>query len=162
MNLKKIRLDQSGISDAIFFRQKTNIFDKRIITHLKNHYKKNKTELRYCLHKDKSNNMQVMINLIIRKKKYQIHFHNYSDEYYFPIVGSLKILTFCKQGTFVSSNEIDKKNNFLGKVFKKQTHIAIPVKKFCIYLEFRSGNFTNHKNIFLKKFLNYNEAIKLK
>ena len=162
MNLKKISLDQSGKSDAIYFLQKSNFFDKRIVTYLKNHYKKNKTELRFCLHSNKLNNLQVMVNLIIKKKKYQLHFHKYSDEYYFPLVGDIKILTFSNNGTYESSNEINKKNNFLGKVYKKQTHVAIPLSKFCIYLEFRSGNFINHKNIFLKKFITYSKAKKIK
>lgn len=162
MNLKKIKLDKSGKSNAIFFDKRTNIFDKRIITYLKNHYKKNKTELRFCLHFDKFTNLQVMINLIIRKKKYQLHFHKFSDEYYVPLVGNLKLLNFSTKGTFKSAIEIDKKNNFIGKIFKKETHVAIPIKKFCIYLEFRSGNFIKHKNKFLKKFIDYNKALKLK
>tara|TARA_B100000989_G_C19477248_1_gene443484 strand:+ start:656 stop:1141 length:486 start_codon:yes stop_codon:yes gene_type:complete len=161
MKSKKIILDKSGKSNALFFKNNMNVFDKKIINFLENHYKKKKTELRFCLHKSKSTNLQVMINLIVKKDKYQLHYHNFSDEYYFPIKGNLKLLTFDKKNKFINSFKVDKKKGFLGKIIKGQTHIAVPLKNFCIYLEFRSGNFTQHKNVFSKKFVNYKEALKL-
>ena len=161
MKSNKLRLDSSGKSPAFFFNGKVSIFNKKIISRLEDHYKKNKTELRFCLHKDKKSNLQVMINLIVKKEKYQLHYHNYSDEYYFPIKNNLKLLTFNKKKKFDKSYTVDKNNFFLGKIYKGQVHIAVPLNKYCIYLEFRSGNFTQHKNIFLNKFLKYEQAFKL-
>lgn len=154
-------IDKSGRSKALFFKDKKNIFSYQLLRHLEDYYKRNKSEIRFCIHENKKTNLQVMINLILKKKRYQLHYHNFSDEYYLPLKGNLKLLTFNKKNKFEKSFIVNKNNFFLGKIYKGQTHIAIPLNKYCIYLEFRSGNFTQHKNTLLKKYLNYEKAFKL-
>ena len=161
MTSNNLRLDKSGRSEALFFKDKKNIFSKKLVRYLEDHYKKNKHEIRFCIHENKKTNLQVMINLILKKTRYQLHYHNFSDEYYIPLKGNLKLLTFNKKKKFDNSFILNKDNSFLGKIYKGQTHIAIPLNRYCVYLEFRSGNFTQHKNTFLNKYLSYKKAVKL-
>ena len=41
--------------------------------------------------------------------------------------------------------------NLIGKISKGDRHIAVPLNKYCIYLEFRSGNFLQAQKCFFKK-----------
>ena len=49
------------------------------------------------MHSSKKSNLQVMVNLIILKKNYQVHYHKYSSEYYFPLYGKLRLVIFDKK-----------------------------------------------------------------
>lgn len=151
MKFKNFIPDQSGKSLALFSKKKF-IFDKKLVLELKNYYHKNKEEVRICMHKSKKSNLQVMVNLIILKDSYQVHYHKYSSEYYMPLYGKLRLVTYNSQNKIQEHEDIDGKKNILGKIVKGERHIAVPLKKYCIYLEFRSGNFLKHKNVFLSKF----------
>ena len=155
MNYHKVfKLDKSGKSDAFFFKKPGQlIFKKKYLTFLIERFKKEKKDIRICVHKNKSDKLQVMVNLIVKKKQYEIHYHKYSDEYYFPIKGSLKLLKFNQKGKLQSKIVIGK-DNIIGRVNKKERHVTIPTSSYCVYLEFRSGSFISHKNIFLNKFVN--------
>ena len=150
MKLNNFIIDNSGKSLALFSKKKI-LFDKNLVKELKHFYKKNKKEIRICMHSSKKSNLQVMVNLIILKKDYQVHYHKYSSEYYFPLYGKLRLVTFNKRNNYKSYIDIDGKENLIGKITKGERHIAVPMNKYCIYLEFRSGNFLQHKNVFLKK-----------
>ena len=161
MKLNNFIKDNSGKSLALFAKKKF-VFSKNLIKELKEFYKKNKKELRICMHKGKTSNLQVMVNLIILKKIYQVHYHKYSSEYYFPIHGKLRLVIFNKKNQYKSHVDVDGKVNLLGKISKGERHIAVPMSQYCIYLEFRSGNFLQHKNVFLKKYINSSSVRKLK
>ena len=159
---KNFKADKSGKSLALFFKKETNLFQSNLINKLVDIYKKKRIETRICLHRSKQSNMQVMINLIILKKKYQLHFHKFSSEYYIPLRGKLRLIIFNKKGKFIKYLDVDKKKGIIGKIIKGQVHVAIPKSKFCVYLEFRAGNFNRHKNIFLDKFITVQNAMSLK
>ncbi len=161
MKLKNFIHDNSGQSLALFSKKKF-IFNKILIKQLKQFYKKNNKEIRICMHSSKKSNLQVMVNLIILKKNYQVHYHKYSSEYYFPIYGKLRLVIFDKKNNYKSHLDIDGKENLIGKITKGERHIAVPLKKYCIYLEFRSGNFLQHKNVFLNKIIKSSDIYKLK
>ena len=161
MKLKDFIKDESGKSLALFSKKKFE-FSVGLIKELKEYYKKNNKEIRICMHGSKKSNLQVMINLIIKKKKYQIHYHKYSSEYYFPLHGKIRLVTFNNNNKYKNHKDIDGKKILLGKIQKGEKHVAIPMKKYCIYLEFRSGNFFQHKNIFLKKFVKSSLILSLK
>lgn len=160
MNLKNLILDNTGKSLALFSKKKFD-FSKDHIKGLKNFYKKNKKEIRICLHQSKKSNLQVMVNLIILKEEYEIHHHQYSSEYYLPLYGKLRLVTFSPKNRYRSHSDIDGKKNIIGKILKKERHITVPISKYCIYLEFRSGNFFKHKNIFSKKFIKSSKILSL-
>ena len=133
-----------------------------LVKQLKEFYKKEKKEMRICMHSSKKSNLQVMINLIILKEKYQVHYHKFSSEYYFPLVGNLRLVIFNNNNKYKSHVDIDGARNIVGKIKKGERHIAVPTKKYCIYLEFRSGNFYQHKNVFSKKLVNKSDILSLK
>ena len=161
MKLKDFIKDESGKSLALFSKKKFE-FTASLIKELKEYYKKNNKEVRICMHSSKKSNLQVMVNLIILKKNYQVHYHKYSSEYYFPLDGKIRLVTFNDKNKFKDYSDIDGKKNLVGKILKGERHVAVPTKKYCIYLEFRSGNFFQHKNIFLNKFVKSNEILSLK
>ena len=103
-----------------------------------------------------------MVNLIILKKKYQIHYHNYSSEYYFPLKGKIRLTKFNSKNIYKEHIDIDGKKYLIGKIQRGEKHVAIPKGKFCIYLEFRSGSFYQHKNIFMKKFIDSKKYLEKK
>ena len=66
-----------------------------------------------------------------------------------PLHGKLRLVTYNSQNKIHTYEDLDGKENILGKIIKGEKHIALPLNKYCIYLEFRSGNFLMHKNVFL-------------
>ncbi len=159
---KKYKIDTSGKSRAIFLNKNNNFFNKTHLSFLKKYYTKQKKEIRICLHQSKKSNLQVMVNLIILKKKYQIHYHNYSSEYYLPLNGKIRLVKFNSKNIYKEHIDVDGKKNIIGKIIRGEKHVAIPKGKFCIYLEFRSGSFNQHKNIFMKKFVSSKQYLKKK
>ena len=83
MKLNNFIHDNSGKSLALFSKKKF-IFNKNLVKELKQFYNKKKKEIRICMHssKIKSSSNGKPNNL---KKNYQVHYHKYSSEYYFPL-----------------------------------------------------------------------------
>jgi cupin fold WbuC family metalloprotein len=144
--MKNFKIDKSGKSKAFFFKKIFPSVNNQIIKNLIKEYKKNNADVRVCLHNNKSSQLQCMINLICKKKIYKPHYHNNSEEYYFFIKNNLKVSTFSKKIIF-KKNYFLTKNNFLLKIEKDIPHITIPEKKFCIYLEFKSGPFAKSSSV---------------
>ena len=144
--MKNFKIDKTGKSPAFFFNQIFPQVNNRIIKNLIKNYKKYNKDVRICLHENTNSKLQCMINLIVKKKKYQPHYHLDSEEYYFFIQNNLKVMTFNKK---LNSKKIFllNKNNFLIKIEKNIPHITIPSKDFCIYLEFKKGPFTKLNSI---------------
>ena len=158
MNFKNLIKDDTGKSLALFSKKKF-IFSNNYINELKNYYKKNKKEIRICMHQSKKSNLQVMVNLIILREEYEVHYHKYSSEYYLPLYGKLRLVSYNSKNKYRSHSDIDGKKNIIGKIIKGERHIAVPMSKYCIYLEFRAGNFFQHKNIFTKKFIKSSKVL---
>jgi len=144
--MKNFKIDKSGKSKAFFFKKKFPNVSNQLIKNLIKEYKKSNADVRVCLHNDKSSQLQCMINLIVKKKKYRPHYHRDSEEYYFFIKNNLTVSTFSKK-IILKKNYFLTKNNFLLKIEKNIPHITIPKKKFCIYLEFKSGPFVKSRSV---------------
>ena len=50
-----------------------------------------------------------MINLIILKDNYQVHYHKFSDEYYLPLYGKLRLVTYDYKNKIKSYEDLDGK-----------------------------------------------------
>jgi len=78
--MKKInkiyKLDNSGLSKALFIRN-FEAFNSKQLKTLLNDYSKEKKDIRFCLHQNKKSNLQTMINLIVKKKKYKKQFNKF-------------------------------------------------------------------------------------
>lgn len=153
--MKNLLVDNSGKSKAFFFKKSFPEINKQTIKQLINIYKKNKKDVRICLHTKKSSAIQCMINLISKKNFYLPHFHKDSEEYYFFIKNNLIVTCFNKE-LKIRKKIFLSKNNFLVKIEKNIPHITIPTKNFCIYLELKMGPF-NPKNSVI-----YNKKIKVR
>ena len=153
--MKNFLVDNSGKSEALFFKKSFPQINKQTIKQLINNYKKNKKDVRICLHENKSSKIQCMINLISKKNFYLPHFHKDSEEYYFFIKNNLIVTCFNKE-LRIRKKIFLNKNNFLVKIEKNVPHITTPIKNFCIYLEFKIGPF-NPKNSVI-----YNKIIKVR
>ena len=69
--MKKYKIDKTGKSHAIFIQ------DKIPVVH-QNDFKKligYKTNIRYCLHRDRKSKLQCMINLIRKNSLIKMHKH---------------------------------------------------------------------------------------
>ena len=148
--MKNFLVDNSGKSKALFFKKSFPQINKQIIKQLINNYKKNKKDVRICLHENKSSKIQCMINLISKKNFYIPHFHKDSEEYYFFIKNDLTVNCFNKKLKLIKKINVNKKN-FLVKIEKNIPHITVPKNKFCIYLEFKLGPFDPKNSIVYKK-----------
>jgi cupin fold WbuC family metalloprotein len=148
--MKNFLIDSSGKSKAFFFDKSFPQIKKQTIKNLINNFKKNKQDIRICLHKNKNSKIQCMINLIKKKKFYSPHFHKNSEEYYFFIKNDLIVNCFNKKLKVIKKIFLNKKF-FLVKIEKNVPHITIPKKKFCIYLEFKLGPFNPENSIVYKK-----------
>jgi cupin fold WbuC family metalloprotein len=148
--MKNFLVDNSGKSEALFFKKSFPQINKQIIKQLINNYKKNKKDVRICLHENKSSKIQCMINLISKKNFYIPHFHKDSEEYYFFIKNDLTVNCFNKKLKLIKKINVNKKN-FLVKIEKNIPHITVPKNKFCIYLEFKLGPFDPKNSIVYKK-----------
>jgi cupin fold WbuC family metalloprotein len=144
--MKNFKIDKSGKSKAFFFKKTFPHVSNQIIKNLIKEYKKSNADVRVCLHNNKGSQLQCMINLIVKKKKYRPHYHQDSEEYYFFIKNNLKVVTFNKK-LILKKNFLLNKNNFLVKIEKNIPHITIPSKDFCIYLEFKNGPFNKLNSI---------------
>lgn len=148
--MKNFLLDGSGKSKAFFFNKLFPEINKQIIKKLINNYKKNKEDVRICMHSKKNSKIQCMINLISKKNFYLPHFHKNSEEYYFFIKNELIVNCFNKKLKVIKKIYLNEKN-FLVKIEKNIPHITIPKNKFCIYLEFKLGPFNPQNSIIYKK-----------
>jgi len=148
--MKNLLLDGSGKSKAFFFNNLFPEINKQIIKKLINNYKKNKEDVRICMHSKKDSKIQCMVNLISKKNFYFPHFHKNSEEYYFFIKNELIVNCFNKKLKVIKKIYVNKKN-FLVKIEKNVPHITIPKNKFCIYLEFKLGPFNPQNSIIYKK-----------
>jgi len=153
--MKNFLVDNSGKSQAFFFKKSFPQINKQTIKQLINNYKKNKKDVRICLHENKSSKIQCMINLISKKNFYFPHFHKDSEEYYFFIKNNLVINCFDKKLKKIKKIFLNK-NNFLVKIEKNVPHTSSPTKNFCIYLEFKIGPFNPHNSVI------YNKKIKVR
>lgn len=150
LKMKNLLVDNSGKSEAFFFKKPFPEINKQTIKQLINNYKKNKKDVRICLHVNRNSKIQCMINLISKKNFYLPHFHKDSEEYYFFIKNNLTVICFNKKLKKRKKIFLNK-NNFLVKIEKNVPHITIPIKNFCIYLEFKMGPFNPRNSVIYNK-----------
>ena len=97
-NLKKyLNINKKGKSPAFFLKKNINSLHVKTITSLLDYSKKEKTDSRICLHNNSKDKLQIMLNSLIRKKRYLYNYHPNTDEYYYIIYGKLLVLYFDKK-----------------------------------------------------------------
>ena len=66
--LKNLKEDKKAKTPSFFFKKESEKFDKKYVTFLENFYKKNKKDVRICLHSKKNSKHHDMVILQQRKK----------------------------------------------------------------------------------------------
>ena len=64
---KELREDKKAKTKAFFFKKESSVFNKKLINFLKSYYKKNKKDIRICMHRDSSDQHHDMV--LLQKKK---------------------------------------------------------------------------------------------
>ena len=145
---KVFRLDSSGGSSAYFSKKSHIVVSKKIIKELIRLSLTKKTDLRICMHRNINENLQTMINILLKKNEYFYSAHINTDEIYHIIEGELLIIYFKnKKKKKILLNSNDK----LFIMQKKTVHVTIPISKYCVIHETRNGPFDKKDNIFLNK-----------
>jgi len=139
LNNKKFFLDQKGLSPAYFSKTKNTIINNKLIFRLIKISEYKKIDLRICMHNNTNDNLQTMINILLKKKKYFYSYHLKTDEVYHIIKGKLLIIYY--ENNVKNKVLLSEDNNKLCLIKKKVIHVTIPITKFCVFHETRIGPF---------------------
>jgi cupin fold WbuC family metalloprotein len=144
LNNNKFFLNQKGLTPAYFSKKKNVTIDNRTILKLIKISEYKKTDIRICMHNSTKDNLQTMINILLKKKKYFYSYHLRTDEVYHIIKGKLLIIYY--ENKIMNKVLLSKDNNKLCLIKKKIVHVTIPITKFCVFHETRIGPFNPKDN----------------
>ena len=136
-NSKKFKIDLTGRSPAIFFKEEILINNTLIKSLIKYSKINNNINCRLCLHKTKNDIIHNMIVLLNKKNINTFKFHNHvnSDEFYKVIKGSGYI--FMKKNKKIIKRSISDNKYFVAKVDKKIYHKILPTSDILIFNEIK-------------------------
>ena len=159
--LKNLIQDKKAKTPSFFFKKESEKFDKRYVIFLENFYKKNKKDVRICLHTKKNSKHHDMIILQQRKNFYTPHKHFRKGETYHIIKGSMACVLFSEKGKIKKICHIKKNNIFRTPI--NIFHTMLPITKFVIYHESKTGPFLKKNdsvfNLWCKKLTNNKSQI---
>lgn len=164
LNKKFYRVDKSGKSIAVFFKNSRPIVDNKMIKELKSISSLNRKTMRICLHYHIKDNLQDMIIIDFKNNKPLPHFHYNTDETHHIIEGKLCCFLFDKNGRIKSKCILSKFNNIIDVVDRNECHMVFPITNKVIHHETHNGPF-NRKNRDMnipKWFLKLSEKQKIK
>ena len=137
--LKNLKQDKKAKTPSFFFKKESEKFDKKYTAFLENFYKKNKKDVRICLHSKKDSKHHDMVILQQRKNFYTPHKHFKKGETYHIIKGSMACVLFSEKGKIKKICHIKKNDIFRTPI--NIFHTMLPVTKFVIYHESKTGPF---------------------
>ena len=133
---------------AIFLKYNSKIkeINSKMIARLLTHCKKNNSNIRYCLHKDKGDKHQEMIicqkqDLFFPPKK-----NPKSDQTFLILRGKLLLIIFNTNGKIIKKIVLSKSKNISARVKKNVYHCDIPITNFSIHLETKNCLFNKNVN----------------
>ena len=153
--LQKIRIkqllreDKKAKSTSFFFRKEGEVFNYKHINFLESYYKKEKKDIRICLHTKKNAKHHDMIILQQQKNFYSPHKHLRKGETYHIIKGSMACVLFSEKGKINSICKLKKNDIFRTPINK--FHTMMPLSKFVIYHESKTGPFLKNKDSVFSK-----------
>lgn len=142
------RQDRFGKTKAFFFKKKIIRINSKLLNSFINYSKKEKKNIRLCLHRSKSDKLHNMLVLLFKKNNMSSpHKHIYKDEVYQIIKGIIKVTVYLKRkkATFL----LDKKNPII-KIPKNVFHLVNSESGISIFHETRIGPFKKNDSIFYK------------
>jgi cupin fold WbuC family metalloprotein len=145
--MKNLIEDKKAKSRSFFLNNEEHHFSKKHLNFLVNFYKKNKTNIRICLHKNKNSRHHDMIILLQNKNFYEPHKHLKKGETYHIIKGSMIYVGFSNKGDINKVIHLKRGDVFRSPVNKY--HTLFPYSKFVIFHEGKIGPFiSKNENIF--------------
>lgn len=161
--MKYLKEDIKAKTKSFFLNGNRDFFSEKYIDFIKNFYLKFKKDVRICLHKNNKSKHHDMIILQQKKNFYKPHKHRIKGETYHIILGSMICVIFNNNGQIQKAYIIKKNNIFRTPVNKY--HTMMPLSKYVIFHESRTGPFLKNDSIFpkwSKKFENKKEIDILK
>ena len=137
--MKNLKEDKQAKSKSFFLNSKKEFFSKKHINFILNHYKKTNKDIRICLHKGRADKHHDMIILQQKKNFYKPHKHNRKGETYHMIKGKMMTILFSNNGK-VENSQLIKKGDIYRTPINK-FHTMIPISKYVIYHESKTGPF---------------------
>jgi len=145
--MKNLIEDKKAKSKSFFLNNEEHHFSQKHVNFLVNFYKKNKTNIRICLHKNKDSRHHDMIILLQNKNLYEPHKHLKKGETYHIIKGSMIYVGFSNKGDINKVIHLKKGDVFRSPVNKY--HTMFPYYKFVIFHESKMGPFiSKNESIF--------------
>lgn len=137
--MKNLIEDKKAKSKSFFFCNETHHYSQKHTNFLINFYKKNKKDIRICLHKNKDFRHHDMIILLQNKNLYEPHKHFKKGETYHIMKGSMIYIGFNNKGDIKKVVHLKK-----GDVFRSPVntyHTMFSYSKFVIFHESKMGPF---------------------
>ena len=141
--------DKKAKTKSFFFKKEGQVFNKKYLNFLEKYYKKEKKDIRLCLHTSVKSKHHDMIILQQRINFYAPHKHLKKGETYHIIKGGMVCVLFNEEGVVKKICKL-KKND----VFRTPTnvfHTMMSVTKFVIYHESKNGPFLRRNDSIFSK-----------
>ena len=142
--MRFLKEDKKAKSKSFFLDSDQTFFSIKCLNFIENYYKKNKVDLRVCLHKNSKSTHHDMIILQQQKNFYPPHKHLRKGETYHIIKGSMVCILFSNSGKILRVCKLKKNDIFRTPVNK--FHTMFPLTKFVIYHESKTGPFLKKKD----------------
>ena len=161
--MKNLKEDKQAKTKSFFLNSKKEFFSKKHINFILNYYKKTNKDIRICLHKGRTDKHHDMVILQQRKKFYTPHKHFKKGETYHIIKGSMACVLFSEKGKIKKICHIKKNDIFRTPI--NIFHTMLPITKFVIYHESKTGPFMKKNdsifNSWCKKLTNNKSPINI-
>ena len=144
--------DKKAKTKSFFFKKEGQIFNKKYINFLEKYYKKEKKDIRICLHTNTQLKHHDMIILQQSKNFYTPHKHLLKSETYHIIKGTMVCVLFNEKGIIKKFCKLKKSDIF--RTPKNVFHTIMPVSKFVIYHESKNGPFVSKTDSIYSKWSN--------
>lgn len=142
--MRFLKEDKKAKSKSFFLDSNRTFFSRECLNFVENYYKKNKVDLRVCLHENSKSRHHDMIILQQKKNFYPPHKHLRKGETYHIIKGSMVCILFSNSGKILRTCKLKKDDIFRTPVNK--FHTMFPLSKFVIYHESKTGPFLKKKD----------------
>jgi cupin fold WbuC family metalloprotein len=137
--IKNLKQDKKAKTSSFFFKNETEKFDKKYLKFLENYYRRYNKDVRICLHNNRNSKHHDMIILQQKINFYTPHKHLKKGETYHIIKGSMACVLFNELGKIKKICHLKKNDIFRTPI--NIFHTMLPISKFVIYHESKTGPF---------------------
>ncbi len=169
--MKNLIEDKKAKTKAFFFKNNSAVLDKKIINFLEKYYRKNKKDIRVCLHSNPKDKHHDMVLLQKKKDFFKTWFENKKmgtfphkhlkkGETYHLIKGKMACVIFKNNGSIKNAFKLNPNDIFRTPI--NTYHTQVPLSEYVIYHEGTLGPFRKGNSVFPRwadKFFNKKKEI---